>query len=271
MPKIRLHYGFILLLAVMSLTGRLADALSVLFVVTVHEYFHVIVASRRGYYLKKITLMPYGAVIFGYERLRQGDEWVIALAGPLSNICLSTILAALWWVFPVTYVFTEKLCLYSLVIGIFNLLPLYPLDGARIVLSKANDRMKAMRVLQVLGVGVAILLAVLFLYSAFYNINFTLGVMSLFLAYGALFSAKNEKYLYLSQLMLPSDDAVLEQKIYIVPPKVTLNELIRLSKPYTNVEFVLKGSPKTIITSGRLIELCDRFPGKTKLQDILKN
>ena len=56
------------------------------------------------------------------------------LAGPLANAATALGFAALWWLFPETYPFTEAAAEVSLSLFLVNLLPAYPLDGGRLLL-----------------------------------------------------------------------------------------------------------------------------------------
>ena len=64
------------------------------------------------------------------------DTAIIAFAGPLSNIILAVVAASIFRVLPLPFViqiFVRLFVQYNLILAAFNLLPIYPLDGFKIV------------------------------------------------------------------------------------------------------------------------------------------
>lgn len=130
----RVHPLFFLAGVYAAFTRSLPLYLCALVAAIQHEYAHALVAAKNGFCLNKIILMPYGAQIEGdLSGIPLKDGALVALAGPLSNVCTALFFAALWWLFPDTYAFTDTAFYVSLYIGLSNLLPLYPLDGGRIL------------------------------------------------------------------------------------------------------------------------------------------
>ena len=89
--------------------------------VAVHECSHWLMVKLTGGTLHGIHIRPTG-VLMDTGMMDQGKEWICALAGPVGELTL-LLLAN---VFPRT-----AIC--ALFHGIFNLMPLYPLDGGRVV------------------------------------------------------------------------------------------------------------------------------------------
>lgn len=169
-----------------------------LIAVILHELGHALMAKKLGYKLNTISLMPYGAELSGKQTVfSEQDEVYIALAGPFVNLCLIIITIALWWLYPTYYYYTEAFVIANMAGLFFNLLPVFPLDGGRVLLalvSKKIGRKNALKKVKLIGVVTSLIFFILFIVSIFYKINFTLGVASFFLMAGTLDDGKSFQY-----------------------------------------------------------------------------
>ena len=117
-----------------ALTGRIFVFLIYTVTAVLHELGHSFVASNAGYRLNKITLMPFGAVVSGdIEGLSLGDEIKVALAGPFINLAVALLFVASWWIVPETYAFTDVVAEANLTMALVNFIPVFPLDGGRVL------------------------------------------------------------------------------------------------------------------------------------------
>ncbi len=121
---------------------QLALATSLLLFVSllVHELAHSLVARHHGLGVEAIVLFLLGGVSeISQEPPTPASEWAIALSGPLASIALGLI-TGLLWVLPwpgghgqPLPAMLGYLCGINLSLGVFNLLPGYPLDGGRVL------------------------------------------------------------------------------------------------------------------------------------------
>ncbi len=165
--------------------------------VILHEFAHAKVAKRLGYELNEIKIMPYGAALCGSVDMSSKHEIAIAAAGPVFNLVLGTVFAAMWWLIPSSYAFTGTFCVCNLYIGIFNLLPVYPLDGGRIafaLLSSKLKRQKAYLVMRIISFAAGITAIVLFCVSAVYALNPCFLSVGLFMTVSALIPDERARY-----------------------------------------------------------------------------
>lgn len=132
--KITCHPLFVMVMLASIFTGHFLELLSLFAVVFVHELGHVAAARMFGVPVISVQMLPFGgvAVIEDSGQLTPGREIVIALAGPLQNLlliaCSWVIHTAGWWDGPFLYYFIE--C--NILIALFNLLPVLPLDGGKV-------------------------------------------------------------------------------------------------------------------------------------------
>ena len=174
----------------------LTYAIALLCAVTIHEAAHAYVALRLGddtaSQSGRLTLNPFahldllGTVFlllvgFGWGKpvpvnpnnfkKPTKDEALVALAGPFSNLCLAIVVAL---IFQLTRSYlSEQLSnllitigYFNLILMIFNLLPVPPLDGSKIVRLVIGDR--AYQTLS--AYGIYILIAIVFLPIGRYTI-----------------------------------------------------------------------------------------------------
>ena len=115
-----------------------------------HELAHALVASKLNYKCEKIVIYPTGALLSGaYDEFSYKDEIIVSLAGPLSNLAMSIFMIFVWWIFPETYNFTSVFVLANVSLFLFNLLPIFPLDGGRVllaILSYKTNRLEAIKI-----------------------------------------------------------------------------------------------------------------------------
>lgn len=148
MGRIRIKTGFLLLLGVLFYLdegigllpwGLLACAL--------HECGHLAMGRLLGGRLRWLELSAVGAQmdLFYPVPLSYGREILVALAGPGTNLCLGWAAAQLGWVIPAGV---------NLGLAVFNLLPVLPLDGGRVVWNGTSwfaDEVWAERILTVVS------------------------------------------------------------------------------------------------------------------------
>jgi Zn-dependent protease len=150
------------------LTGYIATTAIFLISLTVHEYAHAWTAYRYGddtaARMGRLTLNPlahislFGTILlpliahFGWAKpvpvnfavLTRSQMLKVALAGPASNLLLAVGLAVVFHVFPWRIMpIVGFLLLFAIwaniILAIFNLIPIPPLDGSRIVAAKLTS------------------------------------------------------------------------------------------------------------------------------------
>ncbi len=142
--------------------------------VMLHELAHSFVAQHYGMKVPSITLFIFGGVSSIAEEMRSaGQEFRVAIAGPLTSWMLALLFAGIALVLPpgVPATVLEYLALINAVVGTFNLLPGYPLDGGRvfraIVWARTGSLERATGLAARAGVGIAYIMIVGGVASAF--------------------------------------------------------------------------------------------------------
>jgi Zn-dependent protease len=154
--QLAVHATFFLLLAYAAYEGWLAGGLAgmvwrvtvtVLFFgcVVLHELGHSLTARRYGVRVPRILLLPIGGMAEMDHVPRQPSaEFLITVAGPAVNFALVALLLPFSWRYALGLEeiadFSGAELLFQLfwanvIMGTFNLIPVYPMDGGRILRS----------------------------------------------------------------------------------------------------------------------------------------
>ncbi len=106
------------------------------FSVLLHEISHALMAKRYGFPVSAITLHFLGGMtaIEGEAR-RPGEEFAIAVVGPLTSLAVGGAALGLWFVTPdgLLQLAVQALAGANLLVGVLNLVPGLPLDGGRVL------------------------------------------------------------------------------------------------------------------------------------------
>ena len=117
--------------------------------VFLHELSHSYIAKKNGLPIARITLFFFGGVSeLSEEPKDPALEVRMAAAGPLTSFLIAIILGALWYLNvvlggPLSVIATLKYTAYlNGVLGAFNLIPAFPLDGGRVLRGSLWKRSK---------------------------------------------------------------------------------------------------------------------------------
>jgi len=160
--------------------------------VLVHELTHAFVANRLGYNVRQIYIdLFYGAAEIDLDHCPERDAIQIIGAGPISNLLLAIVS---FGVYAGTGIpFLTEMIVVNLVLFIFNILPIYPMDGGRIFRSFLMMKMPSNRRLaKKISDWTSLVFSVTLLGYCIFTSNIMLGIFSLLFIYYAL---KELKYL----------------------------------------------------------------------------
>jgi Zn-dependent protease len=198
---VRLHWSFLVLAGGLLLFGAYLGRFvptafgvaSLIVSVVLHELGHALAARRYGIGTDNITLYPMGGIA-SIERMPEepDQEIAIALAGPAVNFALAA-LGGLVWSFS-TSEFALLFVISNVLMGLFNLIPAFPMDGGRVlraVLARYMGFLPASR----LAIQIGRVFAVLFIGAGLWQ-----GIISLVLVGGFLLMALQQEKERLVQL-----------------------------------------------------------------------
>jgi Zn-dependent protease/CBS domain-containing protein len=205
--------------------------------VMLHELAHSLVAIRHGIDIPEITLFIFGGVSrLSQEPSEPKTEFKVAVVGPLTSFALAAIFWALKIVLKgfepsLIVVVIGYLAWINLALGIFNLVPGFPLDGGRILRAflwwKTGSLTRATKVAADFGKGFALALMILGGLQIFAGALIN-GLWFIFI--GMFLRGMSvqgyEELVIRKSLEGVHVDEVMVREVVSVPPDLTISQLI---------------------------------------------
>jgi Zn-dependent protease/predicted transcriptional regulator len=225
--------------------------------ILLHELAHSIVALKYGLKVRQIVLFIFG----GVSDIEEGDsskdfhkEFKIAIVGPITSFVIAAILGLSWWILTsvtqgaassspaiadtnnnVTIVIAEAILQYGAIIntmlGGFNLVPAFPLDGGRILRSALlrwkRDYDQSTKIAVRIGTAISyVFMAIGFI--TMFSGSFIGGMWLLFI--GWFLNSGAQSYLEQHQISTALSGVYLKDimntRFVSVKPDITVNELL---------------------------------------------
>ena len=233
MPKAKVKVGisFILMVLLMLLSHQFLLFINYIIALTFHEMTHIYMAKSKGYNTNIIKFDMLGASIKLDSKIQKDDMFAIAFAGPAANFILCLICTSIWWIVPEMYVFTADFFRCNLMLASFNMLPVEPLDGAKIldsILSKHNKRV-AKIVSLTLNILAVIIFAILFILSCFNTLNLTYLLFTIFFASNFMPKRKVNFDVYY-KLFFKKNKKIEKINFLHIQPSCTLLEMLKQTR-----------------------------------------
>ena len=192
----KLFIPYIILLIILGFKGELVIAFAFVFL---HELMHYLIARILGFSGFDIEILPIGAVlkVKDLDEASAMEDLMISLAGPIFNLLIAVIFYILFRLYSIPYL--QLIYKTNLALGIFNLIPAFPLDGGRVfrdilsirtIYRKANEI--SIRVSMVIG---SIFMFIYFVSVSANKSNFNLGLISIFILISSV--KEKERIVYL--------------------------------------------------------------------------
>ncbi len=206
--------------------------------VLVHELTHSVMSRRYGTEVKGITLFLFGGVSqTADEPKKPSEEFWMAIAGPISSLVLAAIFYSLrqtglmaGWPEPVVAIL-YYLAFINVLLGLFNLIPGYPLDGGRvfrsIIWGATNNIEKATRYASYVGQAFGFMLIAF----GFFNVlggGFIGGLWLIFIGWflaGAARSSYEQLMLRQALSGIPVEQ-VMTTDVPVIPAEMSIREFV---------------------------------------------
>jgi Zn-dependent protease/predicted transcriptional regulator len=231
--------------------------------VLIHELSHSYIAKKNGLPIARITLFFFGGVSeIAEEPQDPGLEVRMAAAGPLMSFLIAGVLGALWYL---TRVVTTPVAvtatlgygaLINATLGVFNLLPAFPLDGGRVfrgsVWRRSKNFIGATRTATRVSEAISLLMMVGGFAFIIYG-DFVDGIWVIFLGWFIRSGAETSlrQTLVDETLSGVTVEKIMTRDVLTVPPSITIQQLVSdyfLVHPHEGYPVVKDGQILGIVT-----------------------
>ncbi len=125
-----------IVLSIGVLTGSFTEMIVIFILIFIHEMGHFFMALFFRWRIKQVMFWPFGGVMETEEYFTRSykEEFLVVLMGPLQHIWMHFVLLYLLHNDVFSPGLMEYAISYNTALFLFNLLPIYPLDGGKILL-----------------------------------------------------------------------------------------------------------------------------------------
>ena len=248
--------------------------------VVAHEFGHITMARRFGYDSPEVTLLPIGGVArFRTMPERPGEELAVALAGPAVNVVIALVLIVLLGarLDPTDLDLLQdpgtnmigRVAVANVALGVFNLIPAFPMDGGRVLRALLAMRMgnaRATEVAATIGQGFAVVFGVL---GIFYNPMLIIIAVFIFLA--ASGEAAQAQLRAVAQGALVSDAMITE--FQSLGTGATVNDAVEALIRTTQTEFPIVdggGRLRGVLTRDAMVKALKERGADTPVLEVMQ-
>ena len=193
--QIKVNLQIFLFIVIFALTHQFEIYAWLMLFAFIHELGHMIAGIILKLKPKALSLMPFGISItfetYGYKKLIEIKKIMLAFAGPLTNFIIAIITILL----HINTNLKEMIIYSNLLIAFFNLIPLYPLDGGRIlkgIIRLKKSEIKADEIINKISNIIIICLTAISSIAILYLKNLAIVFMLIYL--WAIVIKENKKY-----------------------------------------------------------------------------
>ena len=236
-------------LSILMLLGDFKSDVIISFLwVILHEFAHIIVASKFKCKFNNFNISILGAKaeLSDIDELTERKKLILYLAGPLFNVFMAGITCIFYDYFR--WEFIKSSISINICLGIFNLLPAYPLDGSRvceILLSKKFLYKKSHKITEVFSFIISGALFVAFFVMLFlHKVNISLFLAVILITYTTFLEREKTMYIIMGDMIrkvrkLKKHNYIENKSISVYYKKGLINVLTLVDKNKFNSFYAL--------------------------------
>lgn len=199
--KCRINNLTYLYLLFVLLTGLYKDLMIIITILVIHEIGHIIMIMHLKYHINELVIYPFGGVLYINKPINCliKDDLLISVAGIGMQFILILIIYILKPTLS-TYLYNRFLY-YNILIAILNLLPIYPLDGYKLLNALINyifSFYNSYCLSIIISIGVFLILIFSLGYQNFIIYLASIGIIISTINFKKIFEKFNMERLYLN-------------------------------------------------------------------------
>ena len=173
--KIEFHYTYIIMAFGLVITGNFVNLIIFTSLIIIHEMGHIIISKILSYKIDKVIIYPYGGFVKLNTRINTKieNDLLVAISGIIMQSIYFGIIFFLYRNGIVREYIYSLFLLYHKSMLIFNLLPIYPLDGAKIV-NLILSKYFSFNIANYISIVISLITVIFFLYSDIYENNYSI-------------------------------------------------------------------------------------------------
>lgn len=264
MKKFKVGASLLFLIVILIAFKNFLLLLNYFVALILHELAHLFVANLKGYKLKQVRLDIFGLSISLEDKILDKDSFAINIAGPLFNLILCLICMSLYWAVPSSYAYLNNFCFANFCLAVFNLLPIYPLDGGKIFHSFFKSEKTYRKTDLTIRIILSVLFGLLFVVSCFKTVNLFYLIMVFF------FVTSMPKNTPTFSIFKTAKEKNFSKIVLIkVNEKCTILQLLKQIKRNQYTIFYCNSTKKHYLDEDNLINLSLSNPLTSSLKEIL--
>lgn len=248
--------------------------------IILHELSHILVANRFGCKFNSfnINILGVKAELIDIDELTEKKKLILYLSGPFANFIMSIVLYFFYDHFK--WSFIESSIMINICLGLFNLLPAYPLDGARvceILLARKFLYKKSKGITEIISFIISGVLFLIFnIMLLLHKVNISLFLVAILMIYTTFLEKEKTMYIIMGDMVrkirkLKKYNYIENKSISVYYKKGLVNVLILVDKNKFNSFYVLDDDMQLmgIIYEDELIKALKEY-GNITLEEYMK-
>jgi len=271
----------ILELSILMWLGDFSSYIAISFLwVILHEFAHIVVASKFGCKFNSINISILGAKaeLSDIDEITDKKKMVLYLAGPFFNIFIAIVANFFYNYF--SYDFIKDSIVINLCLGMFNLFPAYPLDGSRvceILLSRKFLYKRSKKITGIFSFIISgVLLIIFIIMMLLHKVNISLFFAALLITYATILEEQKTMYIIMGDMIkkvrrLKKHNYIENKSISVYYKKGLVNVLTLVDKNKFNSFYALNDDMELlgIIHEDELIKALKDY-GNITLEEYMK-
>lgn len=249
--KFKIHPVFWFVVAAGLLTGHFWEVVTVFFIVLVHECGHAFAALYLGWRVTEVQLLPFGGVAKVDENGSRPiwEELVVTVSGPIQHLWLPFLSHALLFTDYWNQSNHQLFLTYNFMILLFNLLPIWPLDGGKLIflfLMKIFPFRRAYAMILILSFLFLIILTLFITLSFPFNLNYF--IVGSFIGLSIFKEWKGRRFVFMRFLLSRWRDSkpYASTRLIVVAPDMPVVSILDLFHKGMNHSITIKGRSQRI-------------------------